>query len=542
MKKFSSNIFLILSILGMALFLNLGNYGVIETSDARYAEIAREMFHTGDFIHPDLLNIHHYHKPPFTYQITALGYKLFGVNSFGARFFLQLSVLLQVGLVYLIALLLFHKRNTAILAAVIYSSFPLVLISSRNLTTDSFLTTFVLLSIYAWLQYYNKGKIIFLYLFALAMGLGFYTKGPVIFIVTIVFIGLYLYFFPKQHKFKIHYLLAFLLFFVVGFWWYLYLAVENSDFIQYFLGKQTLERFAKNAFNRAMPWWYFLVLLPLTAAPWFFMLPLLIKNKTKELKENPLLKLLSLSVLIPLFFFSLSTSKRILYILPFYVFIALIIAYFIEQASFKQKKISLLFLTIFYILLVLGIMGINFLSGEIFISVSVQVFSILTLFILLFIIFIWKGDLIDKMIYNALLFTVFLLISSSCIMSGNSLQVNSPKPLTDFIKQNQLNQREIYIYNSRQASIAFELDQPIISLYKDSRDLNREVQFEKDTVWKKYLINLNQKKEKEALLLHLKNTPSLLISYKAQDSDKLLDTLSKNFTHHKKFGPYLLFY
>ncbi len=106
------SIFIVLCTL--LLFINVGTYGVVESSDARYAEISREMLESGDYIHPTLLNIQHYHKPPLTYQLTALGYQIFGVNELGARFFLQLSLLIQLLLVYALSNILFGNRGTAL--------------------------------------------------------------------------------------------------------------------------------------------------------------------------------------------------------------------------------------------------------------------------------------------------------------------------------------------------------------------------------------------------------------------------------------------
>ena len=156
----------------LVLLITVGSYGVIETSDARYAEIGRAMYLSGDWLHPNLLEIHHYHKPPITYQITALGYELFGVNSFGARFFLQVAILIQIILVYFLTLEFTENRKTALWASAIYFSFPLVLIASRNLTTDAFLTVFTLFSIYAWVKYRKYGGFIWLYLFTFSLGLG----------------------------------------------------------------------------------------------------------------------------------------------------------------------------------------------------------------------------------------------------------------------------------------------------------------------------------------------------------------------------------
>lgn len=62
---------LLLCISAMVLFMNVGSYGLIESSDARYADIARAMYLSGDYMHPNLMDVHHYHNPPpFTYQIT----------------------------------------------------------------------------------------------------------------------------------------------------------------------------------------------------------------------------------------------------------------------------------------------------------------------------------------------------------------------------------------------------------------------------------------------------------------------------------------
>ena len=100
----TNSLIILLIIAAFSLLINVGSYGVVESSDARYAEIGRAMYLSGDYLHPNLMEVHHYHKPPFTYQITALGYRIFGINAFGARFFLQIAVLIQIILVYYLSL------------------------------------------------------------------------------------------------------------------------------------------------------------------------------------------------------------------------------------------------------------------------------------------------------------------------------------------------------------------------------------------------------------------------------------------------------
>ena len=84
----------------IALLFNLDSYSVLEASEARYAEISREMFRSANLLQPTLLNIFHFHKPPVTFWLTGIGFQLFGVNAFGARFWLQLSLILQGILIY----------------------------------------------------------------------------------------------------------------------------------------------------------------------------------------------------------------------------------------------------------------------------------------------------------------------------------------------------------------------------------------------------------------------------------------------------------
>ena len=117
---------LFLCIVWIVLIVGLGNYGLAETSEARYAEISREMFLSGDYLNPKLLGIFHFHKPPITYYITTLGYRIFGVNEFGARFFLQIAIVIQLVLVYRLANLLYKDKRIAFMAGLIYFSFPIV--------------------------------------------------------------------------------------------------------------------------------------------------------------------------------------------------------------------------------------------------------------------------------------------------------------------------------------------------------------------------------------------------------------------------------
>jgi 4-amino-4-deoxy-L-arabinose transferase-like glycosyltransferase len=85
-----------IAVLLISFLWQLGLWGVTESSEARYAEISREMLLSGNMLLPQYLGVLHFDKPLMTYWITALGYEIFGFNAFGARFFLQIAFSVQL--------------------------------------------------------------------------------------------------------------------------------------------------------------------------------------------------------------------------------------------------------------------------------------------------------------------------------------------------------------------------------------------------------------------------------------------------------------
>jgi len=532
------SIFIVLCTL--LLFINVGTYGVVESSDARYAEISREMLESGDYIHPTLLNIQHYHKPPLTYQLTALGYQIFGVNELGARFFLQLSLLIQLLLVYALSNILFGNRGTALWAAIIYFSFPLTLISTRNLTTDSFLATFVLLSIYSWVKYRKYGKFRYLYLTAISLALGFYTKGPVVLLVPLVFIIAYNRIEKSKNRFGVHHLLSLVVFLGISLWWFVFLIRENGSFADYFLGRQTVERFGKDVFNRSEPFWYFVAFAPLVGLPWLLILPYLMVQNRKSILKKGINSVLTLSFLIPLVFFSISTSKRILYILPFYSILAMLTANLLANLISSKEKVIDRSVTIFSMIVLLVATATMFIHTNYVIPKGVGIASILLIVVILAIYRYLQGGRKFKPVLVSFLVSGFLLITSGLLMQKNELEFNISRPISNFIKSKNLQDRNILIYNTMKPSIAFDMRKPVISLYDGSNTLAREVQFEENSAWKSYFYDLTDSIDTNRLK-GLMERPSVLVSYKHPLPENR-QWLAKRFSTRKDIGKWHIYY
>lgn len=538
---------LILSISALTLFMSVGAYGLIESSDARYAEIARAMYISGDYIHPNLMEVHHYHKPPLTYQITALGYHIFGVNTFAARFFLQIAILIQMILVYALTLQLFAKKETALWAAMIFFTFPMILLASRNLTTDAFLAMFALLSIYAWVRYRKEGNYRYLYLFTLSLALGFLTKGPVIFIVPLIFILFYNRTEPSKNSFGYHHVLAWLLFLAVAFYWFIYLIIQDLQYLDYFLGRQTVDRFAKDAFSRTEPFWYFLVFAPMVGLPWLFILPYMIKVKKALFTKKSLYMTLLLAVLIPVIFFSLSSSKRILYILPFYGLLAILIAQLLSTLTEEKSKIVNR-IVLGYAMIVLLLSSATLMFETKFIIPGML--GVVSLFLIPAVLWIYRDKNMtfkSRAVTVSFILSAFLLGGSGMVIAANELKLKSMKPVTDFIIQKGLQDRNIIMYNLRKPSIAFHLNKSIISVNETNPSLARETEFEQDLHWKKYLIDMNTEEE-QGYLKELLATPSVFIVYQYPKYAQYpplapqREWIKNGFQNKEKIGNWLIFY
>ena len=67
-------------------FYGLGKLPLLGPDEPRYAQIAREMYLTGDFITPTLGGHTWFEKPSLLYWLIAASFKIFGVSEWSARF------------------------------------------------------------------------------------------------------------------------------------------------------------------------------------------------------------------------------------------------------------------------------------------------------------------------------------------------------------------------------------------------------------------------------------------------------------------------
>lgn len=528
-----SIIFLLIFIVSL---IQLGSWGITETSEARYAQIAKEMFESGDYIHPTKMGIYHYHKPPLTYYITALGYTIFGVNEFGARFFLSIALLMQLILIYKTSFLLFNDKKTSLLAVVLFFSTPLILASTRNLTTDAYLNTFVLMAVYFWLRYLEDKK--FFFLFYLAVSLGFFTKGPLVFIPILVFQLTWFLYNKKRIKLSIYDFFGIVLILASSGWWYFAIIMENSMILNYFTHDQLYGRMTSTAaFNRGKPFWYYIVFLPLSLFPWIIYLFVALAKNKKTDAVSLHKKILLTSFIVVVLIFSIFKTKLIFYVLPSLIFFILYASNQLMKLDEKQWKNFTYLLYGYFTLLFTAVV-----AGVLLDKIEVHIISTLLLPLGIFVsVFgIKNTNWFYKNVYTLLINTLTLLLFSTYVMKSNELLINSAKPIATFV--NTIKSNKVYVYNYLLPSMSFYTNKNIITVNNGNDTSKREVQFEQNLNYLKHYYNLEEKKEIVRFKTDFKTENSVFLVRKKEILPEYIKTEIAPFKNKKKFGKWELYY
>ena len=328
-----------------AYLINLGNAPLTEQSEARYAEVAWEMAMTGDFLTPRYNFIKHFHKPPLYYWSLAACYRLFGVTDLAARLPCTLAALLCLGLTGWLA----HRelgmdRRQALLAVGMLAGSPFFWEMARVSVTDMFVTLFVLISIAAFGRLVREPDCkVAWWLFWLANGLNFLTKGPVG--PALVLAAIIPYCLLQQVTLR--HLRALPGIFVASgicLPWYVWAIQSNPGLLAYFLKFQTLDRVLTTVHGRDGPLWYYLPVLLGGFLPWTPWLVVRIISLIKGRALKPPDQFLVFWVVLPTLFFSLMGSKLPPYVLPVFPALAILTARgVVDLGGFQLRWPALIF-------------------------------------------------------------------------------------------------------------------------------------------------------------------------------------------------------
>jgi 4-amino-4-deoxy-L-arabinose transferase-like glycosyltransferase len=235
--------YLILIILGAVLFIPfLGQVHLFDWDEINFAESAREMILTGDYLTVQINFIPFWEKPPLFIWMQVLSMKMFGITEFAARFPNAICGIVTIAALYGIGKKLVSK-NFGLIWTMAYVGSVLPFFYFKSGIIDPWFNLFIFIGIYYFIIYTsidNEGK---KWLQALLsgffIGLGVLTKGPVAFLIFAITAFVLLIIRKFKVKFSFGHIVLFGLALVVtgGLWFILQIAIGNftiiADFIEY---------------------------------------------------------------------------------------------------------------------------------------------------------------------------------------------------------------------------------------------------------------------------------------------------------------------
>ncbi|NIJ45387.1 4-amino-4-deoxy-L-arabinose transferase-like glycosyltransferase [Wenyingzhuangia heitensis] len=340
---------------------------LLDKTEARYAEIARIMYETGNWVTPQIdYGVPFWAKPPMSTWISALSFQVFGVNEFAARF---PSLLIHILLIVFVAKALKYTKQQGFLLALVLLTIPEYYIHSGVVSTDSSLLvgiTFIMIGFWKSIQAENN-TIIWKLVSWLGVAIGLLSKGPIVLVLTVPPLFIWACFYKgKLVEFfkKALWVPGLLLAFVISFSWYYLAEISTPGFIDYFFVGEHYKRFFesgwkgdKYGFAKQQPKGMIWIFLILFSMPWIQFVITKVIQKKKEVFKNEWVTFLWLWMLWTPFFFTVSKSLIHTYTLPCTIPLGLLVFHYFE--SFKKHKSWFVTAAVVPIALVIGFIGMN---------------------------------------------------------------------------------------------------------------------------------------------------------------------------------------
>jgi 4-amino-4-deoxy-L-arabinose transferase-like glycosyltransferase len=313
-------------VIGLAAFLfffHLGTYGLWEPDEARYAEIAREMLASRNFIVPHLNYVPYIEKPPLLYWLTALAMSLMGVNEFAARFVNAFAALYGVAATCWFVTKAFDARR-AIVAGAVLSTSAIYAVMAQVLTTDMLLTALMTTALYAvFLHWRDGGR--WCWVAYVAMGLAALTKGPVGVAIPVFVTAILLWRSGELRGAirRFHAIPGFILTTAIAAPWFVAITIREPGFFDFYFIGEHFRRFFDANYSHDQPIYYYVPIITGGFVPWTLVVPLI---PWRSLTPNPARRFCLIAGGTVFVLFSLSSAKLVPYILPAIPPLAIVIA------------------------------------------------------------------------------------------------------------------------------------------------------------------------------------------------------------------------
>src|SRR5262252_7913702 len=312
----------VLLVCALVWFVGLEYRGLFMPDEGRYADIAREMLDSGDWVTPRLNGIKYLEKPPLQYWATAAAFAVFGVDEWTARLWPAVTGLLCIAFTAFAARRLAPGSSPGLTALILAGSWGLFL-GSQFLTLDMGVTFFLTVAMLSYVlsrradipPWVQRNWMLLAWAAAACAVL---SKG----LIGVVIPGLALAVYVAVERDlaalrRLYWIPGLALFAAIALPWFVLVQMRNPEFFRFFFIYEHFERFLLPEHHRPGPWWYFVPVALVGLLPWTPAIPAAIARAWKAPVDGfKLDRFLVIWAGVVIVFFSASHSKLPGYVLP----------------------------------------------------------------------------------------------------------------------------------------------------------------------------------------------------------------------------------
>ncbi len=302
----------------------LGRPALWEPDEGRYAEIAREMVVSGDYVTPRDNLVRYFEKPPLVYWAESAAIRLFGPTEFAVRLPAALFTTAEVAATCVIGDAMFGPA-AGFIGAIVLALCPLVFAFARFATLDPALAFFLTVAIGAFYfaadDFRGGTGQLWMFTASAMLALGTLAKGPVALVLGGAIALAWILLERRTREIAPMPILGCIaIYAIVAAPWFVAAELRNPGFLHFFFVHEHLQRFVSSREHGWGPYFFIPVVLA-GAWPWLFFVPtgIAVAREAHEMnreKARSALRLLALWFAIIFVFFSIPRSKLGSYILP----------------------------------------------------------------------------------------------------------------------------------------------------------------------------------------------------------------------------------
>jgi 4-amino-4-deoxy-L-arabinose transferase-like glycosyltransferase len=366
----AKRLYILLFVIIIAFYLyGLGKLPLLGPDEPRYAQVAREMFLSGDLITPRLGGHTWFEKPALLYWLMVGAFKVFGVSEWSARLGPALCGLLTIAAVWYVARAVDHEWS--FWSVVVTATSLGLIVFSRAASFDVVITATATWSLAFFLLHElptTKRKRLLLAGFYVFVGLSLLAKGLVGIVIPFGVVGVY-YLLRRtwpQRSVWLSLLWGVPVALAVAAIWYGPVIARNGwTFIDEFFIQHHFARYLSNKYHHPQPIYFYPAIILMLALPWTVHLILALVNARRwEWRGSDSLSIVRVFalawLLLPIVFFSFSGSKLPGYVLPVLPAIALLVSERLQS----RWPLLIAGATVLFVLVVLNFAALPFANRE----------------------------------------------------------------------------------------------------------------------------------------------------------------------------------